>query len=29
MRDGDFKYLKIRDNSFLFDVVVAPASGAT
>ena len=24
MRDGDFKYLKIRDNSFLFDVVADP-----
>ena len=24
VRDGDFKYLKIRDNSFLFDVVADP-----
>jgi arylsulfatase A-like enzyme len=24
MRDGDFKYLKIRNNSFLFDVVADP-----
>src|SRR6185436_14806732 len=24
MRDGDYKYLKIRDNSFLFDVVADP-----
>jgi len=24
MRDGDFKYLKIRDNTFLFDVVNDP-----
>jgi arylsulfatase A-like enzyme len=23
-RDGDFKYLKIRDNTFLFDVVADP-----
>jgi hypothetical protein len=24
MRDGDLKYLKIRDNTFLFDVVRDP-----
>ena len=28
MRDGDFKYLKIRDNSFLFDVVRDPRERA-
>jgi hypothetical protein len=24
VRDGDFKYLKIRDNTYLFDVVADP-----
>ena len=28
MRDGDYKYLKIRDNSFLFDVVADPRERA-
>ena len=28
MRDGDFKYLKIRDNTFLFDVVEDPMERA-
>ena len=28
MRDGDFKYLKIRDNEFLFDVVADPRERA-
>jgi arylsulfatase A-like enzyme len=28
MRDGNFKYLKIRDNSFLFDVVADPRERA-
>ena len=27
-RDGDFKYLKIRDNTFLFDVVADPRERA-
>ena len=28
MRDGDFKYLKIRDNTFLFNVVADPRERA-
>ncbi len=28
MRDGDLKYLKIRDNTFLFDVVADPRERA-
>jgi arylsulfatase A-like enzyme len=28
MRDGDFKYLKIRDNTFLFNVVEDPSERA-
>jgi arylsulfatase A-like enzyme len=28
LRDGDYKYLKIRDNSFLFDVVADPRERA-
>jgi hypothetical protein len=28
MRDGDYKYLKIRDNTFLFDVVRDPRERA-
>ena len=28
MRDGDFKYLKIRDNTFLFNVVDDPRERA-
>jgi arylsulfatase A-like enzyme len=28
VRDGDFKYLKIRDNTFLFDVVADPRERA-
>lgn len=28
MRDGDFKFLKIRDNTFLFDVVADPRERA-
>ena len=28
MRDGDFKYLKIRDNTFLFNVVEDPRERA-
>ena len=28
MRDGDLKYLKIRDNTFLFDVVQDPRERA-
>ncbi|KMO19724.1 twin-arginine translocation pathway signal protein, partial [Methylobacterium indicum] len=28
MRDGDLKYLKIRDNTFLFDVVADPLERA-
>ena len=27
-RDGDFKYLKIRDNTFLFNVVADPRERA-
>ena len=28
LRDGDYKYLKIRDNSFLFNVVADPRERA-
>ncbi len=28
VRDGDFKYLKIRDNTYLFDVVADPRERA-
>ena len=28
VRDGDYKYLKIRDNRFLFDVVADPRERA-
>jgi hypothetical protein len=28
MRDGDLKYLKIRDNTFLFDVACDPRERA-
>ena len=28
MRDGDLKFLKIRDNTFLFDVVADPLERA-
>ena len=28
MRDGDWKYLKINDNEFLFDVVADPLERA-
>jgi hypothetical protein len=29
MRDGDWKYLKIRDNEYLFSVVEDPRERAT